>query len=43
MGLSREDKIISFVCLLGIALIAFIWVWVFKWGVPLVKHIHQIK
>jgi hypothetical protein len=25
----------------GIAMIAFIWVWVFKWGVPLVKHLSQ--
>ena len=23
----------------GIAIIVLIWVWVFKWGVPLVKHL----
>lgn len=27
----------------GIALLAFIWFFVFQWGVPLVKHINAIE
>ena len=37
---SRSDdwKIIV-LSVFGIGLIVLIWVWVFKWGVPLVKHL----
>ena len=27
----------------GIVLLVLLWVWVFKWGVPLVKHISSIE
>jgi hypothetical protein len=37
--MSKEDKIITILCGLGIVFILFVWVWVFKWGVPLVKSL----
>ena len=27
----------------GIVFLLLIWIWVFKWGVPLVKHIQSIE
>lgn len=42
-GMSKEDKIISILAGIGIAFIIFVWIWVFKWGVPLVKAIHNIR
>ncbi len=41
--MTREDKIITGLCGVGIGFIIFVWIWVFKWGVPLIKHIHNIK
>lgn len=35
----KDDLKIVGLSIMGIVMIAFIWVWVFKWGVPLVKHI----
>jgi hypothetical protein len=39
---SRSDdwKMIM-LSIVGIGMIVLIWVWVFKWGVPLVKHLSQ--
>lgn len=37
-GRGDEWKVAA-LSIVGIALLALIWIWVFKWGVPLVKHL----
>lgn len=39
--MSKEEKIIAFFCGVGILILVLTWIWVFKWGVPLVRYLHS--
>ena len=38
-GKGGDEWKVFALCVAGIVLIALIWVWVFRWGVPLVKNL----
>lgn len=38
----RDDWKLIVMSAVGVGLLAFIWLWVFKWGVPLVKRLSEV-
>ncbi len=39
----KEKWVMVILPIIGILLVVLVWIWVFKWGVPLVKKIHNIS
>lgn len=37
----RDEKIFSIAISLALLFFIFSWIWVFKWGVPIVHSLHQ--